>query len=156
MRCAPGVTVPTLFIELTGDQTAFPADSHQMIDALGAKDLTTATVRGLPFGGAIGQGEPTSWPPPRSSPGCSNGTNSSASLTGARRPRGRCDQATSPIRVSVLKQGRGPVFRNDMNSLSCRFVSVTESPISGRIWSKPTWLTSAGDVHEPALGSKSE
>jgi hypothetical protein len=61
VRCASGVTVPTLFIELTGDQTAFPADSHQMTGALGAKDLTTATatVRGLQSGGAIGEGEPT-------------------------------------------------------------------------------------------------
>jgi hypothetical protein len=30
-----------------------------MIAALGAKDLTTATVRGLHFGGPIAQGEPT-------------------------------------------------------------------------------------------------
>jgi hypothetical protein len=58
-RCAPGVTVPTLFIELTGDQAAFPADSRRMIDALGATDLSTATVRGLHFGGAIADGEPT-------------------------------------------------------------------------------------------------
>jgi hypothetical protein len=59
VRCAPGVTVPTLFIELTGDQAAFPADSRRMIEALGAEDLTTATVRGLHFGGPIGSGEPT-------------------------------------------------------------------------------------------------
>ena len=59
VRCAPEVTVPTLFIELTGDQTAFPADSRQMTGALGAKDLTTATVRGLHFGGPIVEGEPT-------------------------------------------------------------------------------------------------
>jgi hypothetical protein len=59
VRCAPGVTVPTLFIELTGDQAAFPADSRHMIDALGAEDLTTATVRGLHFGGPIADGEPT-------------------------------------------------------------------------------------------------
>lgn len=59
VRCAPRVTVPTLFIELTGDQAAFPADSRRMIDALGAKDLTTATVRGLHFGGPITEGEPT-------------------------------------------------------------------------------------------------
>jgi hypothetical protein len=58
-RCAPGVTAPTLFIELTGDQAAFPSVSRQMIDALGAKDLTTATVRGLHFGGPITEGEPT-------------------------------------------------------------------------------------------------
>jgi hypothetical protein len=54
-----GVTSPTLFIELTGDQAAFPSDSRQMIAALGAKDLTTATVRGLHFGGPIAQGAPT-------------------------------------------------------------------------------------------------
>ena len=59
VRCAPGVTVPTLFVELTGDQAALPADSRRMIAALGAEDLTTATVRGLHFGGAITPGEPT-------------------------------------------------------------------------------------------------
>ncbi|VVJ17986.1 Uncharacterised protein [Amycolatopsis camponoti] len=59
VRCAPGVTVPTLFVELTGDQAAFPADSRRMIESLGASDLTTATVRGLHFGGAIADGEPT-------------------------------------------------------------------------------------------------
>ncbi len=59
VRCAPQVTAPTLFIELTGDQAALPADSRQMINALGAKDLTTATVRGLHFGGPLAQGEPT-------------------------------------------------------------------------------------------------
>ena len=58
-RCAPGVTVPTLFIELTGDQAAFPADTRAMIGALGAADLTTSTIRGLHFGGAIAKGEPT-------------------------------------------------------------------------------------------------
>jgi hypothetical protein len=58
VRCAPGVTVPTLFIELTGDQAAFPADSRRMTGALGAEDLTTATVRGLHFGGPIAKGEP--------------------------------------------------------------------------------------------------
>jgi catechol 2,3-dioxygenase-like lactoylglutathione lyase family enzyme len=59
VRCAPGVAAPTLFVELTGDQAAFPADSRRMIDALGPDDLTTATVRGLRFGGAIAEGEPT-------------------------------------------------------------------------------------------------
>ena len=59
VRCAPGVTVPTLFVELTGDQAAFPADSRRMVAALGAADLTTVTVRGLHFGGAIAEGEPS-------------------------------------------------------------------------------------------------
>jgi hypothetical protein len=58
VRCAPGVTVPALFIELTGDQAAFPADSRRMASALGTADLTTATVRGLHFGGPIAAGEP--------------------------------------------------------------------------------------------------
>jgi hypothetical protein len=59
VRCAAGVTVPTLFVELTGDQAAFPAESRRMIDALAAEDLTTATVRGLHFGGRLADGEPT-------------------------------------------------------------------------------------------------
>jgi hypothetical protein len=74
-----------------------------MIDALGAKDLTTATIRGLQFGGAIGEGEPTgnelvateiiAW--------LSKRHELIPPASGARRPRGRRDQATSPIRVSV-------------------------------------------------------
>ena len=36
-RCAPGVAVPTLFVELTGDQAAFPADTRAMVDALGRR-----------------------------------------------------------------------------------------------------------------------
>ncbi|WP_236789590.1 alpha/beta hydrolase [Amycolatopsis sp. GM8] len=59
VRCAPGVTVPTLFVGLTGDQAAFPDDSRRMIDALGAEDLSTTQVRGLHFGGPIAEGEPT-------------------------------------------------------------------------------------------------
>ena len=59
VRCAPGVTVPTLFIEVTGDQAAFPADSRAMVQALGPVDLTHRTIRGLHFGGAIAKDEPT-------------------------------------------------------------------------------------------------
>jgi hypothetical protein len=59
VRCAPGVTVPTLFIEVTGDQAAFPADSRAMVQALRADDLTHRTIRGLHFGGAIAKDEPT-------------------------------------------------------------------------------------------------
>ena len=58
VRCAPGVTVPTLFLELTGDQAAFPADSLAMRDALGAADLTAEAVRGTHFGGPIAPGAP--------------------------------------------------------------------------------------------------
>jgi hypothetical protein len=59
VRCAPGVTVPTLFLELTGDQAAFPSDSRRMVTALGSDDLTHRSVRGTHFGGAIAPGEPT-------------------------------------------------------------------------------------------------
>jgi hypothetical protein len=59
VRCIPAVTVPTLFIELTGDQAAFPADSARMAAAFGAHDLTRVAVRGLHFGAAIAEGEPT-------------------------------------------------------------------------------------------------
>ncbi|WP_300007526.1 alpha/beta hydrolase [Pseudonocardia sp.] len=59
VRCAPGVAVPTLFLELTGDQAAFPADTARMVGALGAADLTHRAIRGLHFGGAVAQGEPT-------------------------------------------------------------------------------------------------
>jgi hypothetical protein len=59
VRCAPGVRVPALFVELTGDQAAFPEDSRRMVGALGAADLTHLAVRGTHFGGAIAPGEPT-------------------------------------------------------------------------------------------------
>lgn len=57
-RCGPGVTVPTLFVELTGDQACFPAESRRMFDALGANDKTYVSVRGTHFGGALSEGEP--------------------------------------------------------------------------------------------------
>lgn len=59
VRCAPGVTVPTLFIELTGDQCAFPRQSREMFDALGATDRTHAAVRGTHFGGPIASDQPS-------------------------------------------------------------------------------------------------
>ncbi|MFF0147897.1 hypothetical protein ATK36_5069 [Amycolatopsis sulphurea] len=59
VRCAPGVIAPTLFLALTGDQAAFPADTQRMTEALGAEDRTVVSVRGLHFGGPIGDGEPT-------------------------------------------------------------------------------------------------
>ncbi|GAA4392219.1 alpha/beta hydrolase family protein [Tsukamurella soli] len=58
-RCAPGVTVPSLFIELTGDQAGFPADSARMRAALGGTDKSARAVRGTHFGGAIARGERT-------------------------------------------------------------------------------------------------
>lgn len=57
-RCAPAVTVPSLFIELTADQAAFPSDSARMFAALGATDKTHTRVRGTHFGGPIARDEP--------------------------------------------------------------------------------------------------
>src|SRR3954469_2865170 len=59
LRCAPGVSVPTLLVELTGDQACFPSDIRSMAAAFGADDLSTCRVRGTHFGGSIGPGEPT-------------------------------------------------------------------------------------------------
>lgn len=59
LRCAPGVTAPTLLVELTGDQACFPDDVAAMERALGAADRTVSRVRGTHFGGAIAEGEPT-------------------------------------------------------------------------------------------------
>jgi hypothetical protein len=59
LRCAPGVTVPTLLIELTGDQACYPADMAAMATALGAQDLTSVRVPGTHFGGPLTKGGPT-------------------------------------------------------------------------------------------------
>jgi hypothetical protein len=58
VRCARGVRVPTLHLDLSGDQAAFPSDSRAMHEAYGATDLTCEVVRGTHFGGPIGPGEP--------------------------------------------------------------------------------------------------
>lgn len=58
VRCAPGVRVPTLYLELTGDQAAFPTVTDSMVSALGASDLIRVRVRGTHFGGSISPGEP--------------------------------------------------------------------------------------------------
>ncbi len=59
VRCAPGVTPPTLLLGFTGDQAAFPADFELMRRELGARDLEVDSVRGTHFGGAVVEGEPT-------------------------------------------------------------------------------------------------
>jgi hypothetical protein len=59
LRCAPAVTVPSLFVELTGDQACFPEDAAAMFGALGADDKTFARIAGTHFGGPIAEGEPT-------------------------------------------------------------------------------------------------
>lgn len=59
LRCAPGVSAPTLFIELTGDQACFPDDARAMYEALASTDKTFSRVRGTHFGGSVADGEPT-------------------------------------------------------------------------------------------------
>lgn len=59
LRCAPGITVPTLFVELTGDQACFPEDANDMVKALGTTDKTHTRVAGTHFGGPITEGAPT-------------------------------------------------------------------------------------------------
>ncbi len=56
VRNAPGVTAPTILVELTGDQACFPADAAAMEEALGADDLIVERVAGTHFGGPLEQG----------------------------------------------------------------------------------------------------
>ncbi|PZU02200.1 MAG: alpha/beta hydrolase [Gordonia sp. (in: high G+C Gram-positive bacteria)] len=58
-RCAPGVKVPTLFVELTGDQACFPEEALEMVGAMGSDDVTHVRVAGTHFGGPIRDGAPT-------------------------------------------------------------------------------------------------
>ncbi|MFJ6567613.1 hypothetical protein ACIQNU_09330 [Streptomyces sp. NPDC091292] len=58
LRCAPGIGAPTLLVELTGDQAAFPPDSAAMMKSFGSGDATHRSVRGLHFGGPLSPGEP--------------------------------------------------------------------------------------------------
>lgn len=59
VRCAPGVTVPSLFVELSGDQACFPEDADRMSAALGGTNKTRTVVAGTHFGGPITDGAPT-------------------------------------------------------------------------------------------------
>lgn len=61
VRCAPSVTVPTLYVEFSGDQAARPAAGARMVAALEAADLTHHVVRGQHFGQPVAEGEPTGY-----------------------------------------------------------------------------------------------
>jgi hypothetical protein len=61
VKCAPGVTVPTLLLEFTGDQASYPCDVAAFADALGASDLTVDAVDGTHFGGPIERGAPNGY-----------------------------------------------------------------------------------------------
>ena len=59
VRCAPSVTVPSLFVELTGDQACFPEDASRMVEALGSVFKSHVAIEGTHFGGPIRDGAPT-------------------------------------------------------------------------------------------------
>ena len=59
VRCAPGVSVPTMFVELSGDQACFPEDARAAVDAFGCDDITHVTVDGTHFGGPLSPDGPT-------------------------------------------------------------------------------------------------
>lgn len=59
LRCAPAIAVPTLFIEITGDQACFPDDALGMVAAIGNDDVEHVRVAGRHFGAALNPGEPT-------------------------------------------------------------------------------------------------
>jgi hypothetical protein len=58
VSCAPELTLPTLFVEYTGDQANFPTVSAMMYSAIAANDKTYARARGTHFGGSILADEP--------------------------------------------------------------------------------------------------
>lgn len=59
VACAPGVSAPTLFVELTGDSACFPSDAREMVAAFGSADVEHVRVAGTHFGGPIEPGAPT-------------------------------------------------------------------------------------------------
>jgi hypothetical protein len=60
-RCAAGVTIPTMYVEFSGDAAAFPADADRMFSAIRATDKTRVLARGQHFGQPIRDGEPTGY-----------------------------------------------------------------------------------------------
>ncbi|WP_433062317.1 hypothetical protein [Dactylosporangium sp. CS-033363] len=61
VRCARGISVPTVYVELSGDAAAFPADADAMFAAIAAPDKTRFLVRGQHFGQPLAAGEPTGY-----------------------------------------------------------------------------------------------
>jgi hypothetical protein len=52
VKCAPGVKVPSLFIEYTADQATFPSVAREMFAAIGSADKTHERIVGTHFGGS--------------------------------------------------------------------------------------------------------
>lgn len=55
-RCAPGVNLPTLLVELTGDQACYPADAARFATLFPHPDVTHVRVPGRHFGAALRKG----------------------------------------------------------------------------------------------------
>lgn len=58
-RCLASVRVPTLIVELTGDQACYPADAERFLAATPASDKALVRVPGRHFGAALREGMPT-------------------------------------------------------------------------------------------------
>ncbi|WP_321817727.1 MULTISPECIES: alpha/beta hydrolase [unclassified Paraburkholderia] len=58
-HCAASIVAPTLLLEYTGDQCAFPKDIEELFEKLGAADKTRIRVRGNHHGMALARGEPS-------------------------------------------------------------------------------------------------
>jgi hypothetical protein len=88
LRCAPSVHVPSLLVELSGDQACFPADARAIANAIGSDDVTHVAVAGKHFGAPL-----------------MDGATSGATLAGAAMTRWageRFPSAASDVRVAGL------------------------------------------------------
>jgi pimeloyl-ACP methyl ester carboxylesterase len=56
-KCGPELTVPTLMLEYTGDQAAFPSDMDDIFNSLGSPQKERHRVRGNHHGLALQEGE---------------------------------------------------------------------------------------------------
>jgi hypothetical protein len=61
-RCLPGVTVPALIVQYTGDCSVFPGDVATALGALGSDEVTHVQVRCDHFGGPLAPGEESGLP----------------------------------------------------------------------------------------------
>ncbi|HEV2634596.1 MAG TPA: hypothetical protein VGX23_05585 [Actinocrinis sp.] len=55
-KAAPHVTIPTLYLQFSGDQTLLPAGADHLYGLLGAADKQRATLPGLHFGAPLAPG----------------------------------------------------------------------------------------------------
>ncbi len=57
-KCAPDVTLPTLMVEYTGDNSVFPAEADALFGWLGSADKTRTKIHGNHHGRPIADGAP--------------------------------------------------------------------------------------------------